>query len=82
MSSHAHAAIAPEPATSAAAQYCLGEYFGELGDRFDGGFDLELSLFPSLDEFARRSASSLSFGFTDSRSAAGVSNRSRLMRPT
>jgi GNAT superfamily N-acetyltransferase len=52
MSSHANMAIAPEPATSAAAQYCLGEYYRELGDRFDGGFDPELSLFPSLDEFA------------------------------
>ncbi|HEV2531658.1 MAG TPA: GNAT family N-acetyltransferase [Phenylobacterium sp.] len=52
ISSHAKVAIAPEPATSAAAQYCLGEYYRELGDRFDGGFDPELSLFPSLDEFA------------------------------
>jgi GNAT superfamily N-acetyltransferase len=52
MSSHANLAIAPEPATSATARYCLGEYYRELGDRFDGGFDPELSLFPSLDEFA------------------------------
>jgi GNAT superfamily N-acetyltransferase len=44
-------AIAPEPATSAAVQYCLGEYYRELDDRFDGGFDPELSLRPSLDEF-------------------------------
>jgi GNAT superfamily N-acetyltransferase len=52
MSSHAKVAIAPEPATSAAVQYCLGEYYRELDDRFDGGFDPELSLRPSLDEFA------------------------------
>jgi GNAT superfamily N-acetyltransferase len=52
MSSQAKVAIAPEPAAGAAAQYCLGEYYRELGDRFDGGFDPELSLFPSLDEFA------------------------------
>jgi len=52
VSSQSAVAIAPEPATSAAAQYCLGEYYRELGDRFDGGFDPELSLSPSLDEFA------------------------------
>jgi GNAT superfamily N-acetyltransferase len=52
MSAHANLAIAPEPASSAAAEYCLGEYYRELGDRFDGGFDPKLSLFPSLDEFA------------------------------
>lgn len=44
--------IAAEPATSAGAQYCLGEYYRELQERFDGGFDPELSLVPSLDEFA------------------------------
>ena len=44
--------IAAEPATSADAQYCLGEYYRELQERFDGGFDPELSLVPSLDEFA------------------------------
>ena len=43
--------IAPEPATSAAARYCLGEYYRELAERFDTGFDPELSLVPSLDEF-------------------------------
>jgi GNAT superfamily N-acetyltransferase len=52
MSPHANAAIGPEPATSAAARYCLGQYYRELGERFDGGFDPALSLFPSLDEFA------------------------------
>ena len=45
-------AIAPEPATGEAAQYCLGEYYRELGERFDGGFDAELSLAPSLAQFA------------------------------
>ena len=44
--------IAPEAAVGAAAQYCLGEYYRELQERFDGGFDPELSLVPSLDEFA------------------------------
>lgn len=44
--------IAPEMATGADAQYCLGEYYGELQERFDGGFDPNLSLVPSLDEFA------------------------------
>jgi GNAT superfamily N-acetyltransferase len=44
--------IAPESAVGANAQYCLGEYYRELQERFDGGFDAELSLLPSLDEFA------------------------------
>jgi GNAT superfamily N-acetyltransferase len=44
--------IAPETAVGADAQYCLGEYYRELQKRFDGGFDPELSLVPSLDEFA------------------------------
>lgn len=50
--SHAKAEIAAEPATGAAAQYCLSEYYRELADRFDGGFDPELSILPSLDEYA------------------------------
>jgi DNA-binding MarR family transcriptional regulator/GNAT superfamily N-acetyltransferase len=50
--SAAAVAIAPEPATRATAQYCLGEYYRELGERFDSGFDPELSLVPSLAEFA------------------------------
>jgi DNA-binding MarR family transcriptional regulator len=45
-------AIDPGPATRAAAQYCLREYYRELGERFDAGFDPELSLVPSLAEFA------------------------------
>ena len=44
--------IGEEPATSPDAQYCLGKYYRELSDRFDGGFDPDLSLVPSLDEFA------------------------------
>jgi GNAT superfamily N-acetyltransferase len=48
----ADVAIAPEPATSAAALYCLGEYYRELGQRFEGGFDPELSLFPTHDGLA------------------------------
>jgi GNAT superfamily N-acetyltransferase len=44
--------IAPDAAVGADAQYCLGEYYRELQERFDGGFDPELSLVPSLDEFA------------------------------
>jgi GNAT superfamily N-acetyltransferase len=44
--------IAPEAAVSTDAQYCLGEYYLELQERFDGGFDPDLSLVPSLDEFA------------------------------
>src|SRR5438552_2060525 len=44
--------IAPEAAVGANAQYCLREYYRELQERFDGGFDPELSLLPSLDEFA------------------------------
>jgi GNAT superfamily N-acetyltransferase len=52
MSRPATMVIAAEPATSPVVQYCLGEYYRELGERFDGGFDPELSLLPSLDEFA------------------------------
>src|SRR5438270_10795511 len=44
--------IAPEAAVGADAQYCLGEYYRELQERFDVGFDPELSLVPSLDEFS------------------------------
>jgi GNAT superfamily N-acetyltransferase len=44
--------IVGEPAVGADAQYCLREYYRELQERFDGGFDPELSLVPSLDEFA------------------------------
>jgi GNAT superfamily N-acetyltransferase len=44
--------IVPEAAVGADAQYCLGEYYRELQQRFDGGFDPELSLVPSLYEFA------------------------------
>jgi len=51
-SAQAEVAIAAEPAACPAAHYCLGEYYRELGERFDGGFDPELSLLPSLEEFA------------------------------
>lgn len=44
--------IVAEPATGEAAQYCLGEYYRELQQRFEEGFDPDLSLAPSLDEFA------------------------------
>jgi GNAT superfamily N-acetyltransferase len=44
--------IAAEPPAGADARYCLGEYYRELQERFDGGFDPDLSLVPSLDEFA------------------------------
>lgn len=44
--------IAPEAAAGADGQYCLGEYYRELKERFDEGFDPALSLLPSLDEFA------------------------------
>jgi GNAT superfamily N-acetyltransferase len=44
--------IAQEAAVGGDAQYCLGQYYRELQERFDGGFDPELSLVPSLDEFA------------------------------
>jgi len=36
--------IAPEPPTSAAARHCIEQYFRELDDRFDAGFDPELSI--------------------------------------
>ena len=51
MPTAAEVEIAPEPADSPAAQYCLGAYFRELQERFEEGFDPELSLAPSLDEF-------------------------------
>lgn len=51
MATAAEVEIAPELADSPAAQYCLGEYFRELQERFEEGFDPELSLAPSLDEF-------------------------------
>lgn len=44
--------IDEEPATSRDAQYCLGEYFGELSQRFEGGFDPARSLSPTASEFA------------------------------
>lgn len=52
MLSGAEVEIAPEPADSAAAQFCLGEYYRELRSRFEEGFDPSMSLVPSVDEFA------------------------------
>lgn len=43
--------IAPENPGSPAAQYCLGRYYRELQERFDGGFNPDLSLAPSLEDF-------------------------------
>lgn len=34
------------------AHFCLSQYFQELGERFDQGFDPELSLAPTLDGFS------------------------------
>ena len=34
------------------AHFCLTQYFRELGERFEGGFDPELSLAPTLDGFS------------------------------
>ena len=44
--------IAPEPAQSPAARYCLGEYYRELEELFEQGFDPALSLVPSPEDFA------------------------------
>ena len=44
--------IEAEGATGAAARHCLSEYYRELGDRFEAGYDPALSLVPSLEEFA------------------------------
>jgi GNAT superfamily N-acetyltransferase len=44
--------IAPEPAGSATARYCLEKYYRELQERFEFGFDPNLSLAFSLDEFS------------------------------
>ena len=48
----AHVEIGAEPADGEAARYCLGEYYRELRERFDEGFDPALSVAPSLDDFA------------------------------
>ena len=36
--------VAPEPADSADARWCIAQYFSELGRRFDQGFDPALSI--------------------------------------
>ena len=38
--------------TSQDAEYCLSRYYEEISERFEGGFDPDLSVTPSLDEFA------------------------------
>lgn len=40
------------PATGREAQYCLAEYYRELTERFEAGFDPAKSHAPALDEFA------------------------------
>lgn len=44
--------ISEVPPTSSDAEYCLANYFRELAERFEGGFDPANSLAPTLDEFA------------------------------
>lgn len=44
--------IASEPVASRYAQYCLRQYYRELQERFEEGFEPTLSLAPSLGEFA------------------------------
>jgi GNAT superfamily N-acetyltransferase len=44
--------VSEEPATSPAAQSCLRQYYRELQDRFEEGFDPAKSVLHSLDEFA------------------------------
>ncbi len=43
--------IGEEPAGSRDAQYCLNEYYRELAERFETGFDPARSLSPNADEF-------------------------------
>jgi GNAT superfamily N-acetyltransferase len=43
--------IAEVSPTSADAEYCLSQYFAELSQRFESGFDAARSLAPTLDEF-------------------------------
>jgi DNA-binding MarR family transcriptional regulator/ribosomal protein S18 acetylase RimI-like enzyme len=35
------------------ATYCLGEYFAELSERFESGFDAKLSTAPTVEQFQR-----------------------------
>ena len=44
--------IASEPVDSNDAQYCLRQYYLELEERFEEGFEPNLSLSPSLEDFA------------------------------
>jgi len=45
-------AIEPTDPTSAEASFCLGRYFAELGERFEGGFDERNSAVADPAEFA------------------------------
>lgn len=38
--------------TSQDAEYCLSQYYEEISERFEGGFDPARSVTPSLEEFA------------------------------
>jgi GNAT superfamily N-acetyltransferase len=38
--------------TSAEAEQCLSQYYAEIAERFEGGFDPAQSITPTLDEFA------------------------------
>src|SRR3712207_2254172 len=42
--------VCPESPDSAAAQWCLAQYFAELAARFDGGFDPSRSISASVEE--------------------------------
>ena len=44
--------VAVESPTTAAAQFCMGSYFTELEDRFEGGFDPARSISAEADELA------------------------------
>jgi ribosomal protein S18 acetylase RimI-like enzyme len=44
--------IVEVPPTCPDAKYCLAQYFAELSERFDVGFDPALSLSPTHEEFA------------------------------
>jgi ribosomal protein S18 acetylase RimI-like enzyme len=42
--------IAPEPADSADVRWCFEQYYAELDERFEGGFDVAAALPLGLDE--------------------------------
>ena len=63
--------------TSGDAEYCLSQYFRELVERFDAGFDPVRSLAPPWTASSRRAAHSWSCGSTASPSAAAGSSATR-----